>query len=498
MMRRGHSDGKAAKWSTPRWSGTRSGSVGTVQTEPGSLPLGSNRSGSVVPLPCRPSLRPPLGPSDGAQQTDDLPADRRGVALVARAQVPLDAELHRVTARLVPPPATPDRHTHPRRLIPGRKTCVLPNRCSTWNTRTGVDRRFERLELRRARARHLAAASVPHMLDVHLGRREQLVKLVRHPIQRIRVILPARPLRVRRRPSRLSPQPPDHRRPRHRLHVHQLPTTPPELGHQLVVGQHISTTHLQRPDRPLPRRRRSRHTRRRAGARSRDPFGRPRPRPNNGTTDRDGTPDRKTSITRHHSTSQAQRPNRHTDTSETMRQPPPKNPSADETPRGGGWGTPSGAGGGGHGLELPHAGQPPVISVMSTCCSGGGGLLPYVRLRWRGIEGHRGRFAPGRGSDQLAHLVVGGRAARPTRPRLHRPHPSHGLAALRVCPTWRRCRVVVGGCVCLVWWGLAPWGIVPGCRGGGGGGAPLASGVSCGPFGSFFGFFAQVVGAPYR
>lgn len=40
MMRRGHSVGNAAKWSIPRWSGTRSGSVGMVQTEPGSAPSG--------------------------------------------------------------------------------------------------------------------------------------------------------------------------------------------------------------------------------------------------------------------------------------------------------------------------------------------------------------------------------------------------------------------------------------------------------------------------
>ena len=38
MMRRGHSDGNAAKWSTPRWSGTRSGSVGDGPHGPGSLP----------------------------------------------------------------------------------------------------------------------------------------------------------------------------------------------------------------------------------------------------------------------------------------------------------------------------------------------------------------------------------------------------------------------------------------------------------------------------
>src|SRR5690606_2234816 len=40
MMRRGHSVGNAAKWSTPNSSGTRSGSVAIVQTEPGSLPRG--------------------------------------------------------------------------------------------------------------------------------------------------------------------------------------------------------------------------------------------------------------------------------------------------------------------------------------------------------------------------------------------------------------------------------------------------------------------------
>src|SRR4029453_10442168 len=56
MIRRGHSVGNAAKWSTPRCSGTVRGSVGMVHTDPGSLPNGLRywfalKDRCVTPLP---------------------------------------------------------------------------------------------------------------------------------------------------------------------------------------------------------------------------------------------------------------------------------------------------------------------------------------------------------------------------------------------------------------------------------------------------------------